>query len=51
MLVWLLIGCVLEKYFQVDQDNDVVLSFLQFEDKSDAVFDITEKCKYFYLFT
>uniref|UniRef100_A0A8C2U2A7 Zinc finger MYM-type containing 4 n=1 Tax=Coturnix japonica TaxID=93934 RepID=A0A8C2U2A7_COTJA len=44
MLVWLLIGCVLEKYFQVDQDNDVVLSFLQFEDKSDAVFDITEKC-------
>lgn len=51
MLVWPLIGCVLEKYFQVDQDNDVVLSFLQFEDKSDAVFDITEKCKYFYLFT
>lgn len=51
MLVWLLIGCVLEKYFQVDQDNDVMLSFLQFEDKSDAVFDITEKCKYFYLFT
>ncbi|XP_031412660.1 zinc finger MYM-type protein 4-like isoform X2 [Meleagris gallopavo] len=44
MLLWLLIGCVLEKYFQVDQDNDVVLSFLQFEDKSDAVFDITEKC-------
>ncbi|KAM9533272.1 zinc finger MYM-type protein 4 isoform 7-T8 [Guaruba guarouba] len=28
----------------VDQDNDTVLSFLQFEDKSDAVFDITEKC-------
>ncbi|NXF47523.1 ZMYM4 protein, partial [Oceanites oceanicus] len=27
-----------------DQDNDIVLSFLQFEDKSDAVFDITEKC-------
>ncbi|XP_030360209.1 zinc finger MYM-type protein 4 isoform X4 [Strigops habroptila] len=27
-----------------DQDNDTVLSFLQFEDKSDAVFDITEKC-------
>lgn len=50
MLLWLLIGCVLEKYFQVDQDNDVVLSFLQFEDKSDAVFDITEKCKYFHLF-
>lgn len=25
--------------------------FLQFEDKSDAVFDITEKCKYFYLFS
>lgn len=50
MLVWLLIGCVLEKYFQVDQDNDAVLSFLQFEDKSDAVFDITEKCKYISLF-
>jgi len=33
-----------------DRDNDIVLSFLQFEDKSDAVFDITEKCKYFYLF-
>uniref|UniRef100_A0A663MTV8 Zinc finger MYM-type containing 4 n=2 Tax=Athene cunicularia TaxID=194338 RepID=A0A663MTV8_ATHCN len=27
-----------------DRDNDIVLSFLQFEDKSDAVFDITEKC-------
>lgn len=51
MSVWFLVGYVLAKCIRVDRDNDIVLSFLQFEDKSDAVFDITEKCKYFCLFT
>lgn len=41
---------VVSKFLAADPDNDTVLSFLQFEDKSDAVFDITEKCKYFCLF-
>lgn len=50
LLVLVLIGYFLAKYMAADQDNDIVLSFLQFEDKSDAVFDITEKCKYSYLF-
>lgn len=50
MLVLVFIGYFLAKSMAADQDNDTVLSFLQFEDKSDAVFDITEKCKYLYLF-